>query len=196
MRFKSLQSASKGGKGQVGIPFSDFVKWDIYKNNIVLLEGKNNFVQLMDMDGNPTERIPLPLKKQTVSDKDIEDWMLYMQSDFDTKKMIEQGHLDINYWKSRLPFPEYKPLSGSLFFVDQRSGYLYSLKYNGYAAGKNYWIRVNLDTGKVDSVPYPYDKIGLLVAIRKNDCLVMQEENDSTNMVKVKKKKIFPSGEK
>ena len=139
-------SASKGGKGEVTIPFGNYLFWNIHKDNVIVRENTADYITIFDLDGNLKKKVPLPFKKEKVTKKDRDEWVEEMKSNDWVKKAIARGTYDLKYWRERLPFPEYKPVSGGSMFIDNQDN-LYSRPYSQVEGAKyTTWAKINLDT--------------------------------------------------
>ena len=182
-------NASKGGKGNITIPFTNYLFWTLFKDKIIVRENYDDFVTIYDTDGNLVKKITLPFKKEKVSDKDLDEWETHMRSVRWVKKGIAEGWFDLNYWRKRLPFPEYKPVSGSKMFVDSH-GFLYSSKHPGYNVMENKWAKIDLASGDVQVVQLkPGEEI---IAIWKDDFFIRRIDDDNELIiVKINEKNVF-----
>lgn len=69
------------------------------------------------------------------------------------RKGIAAGWFDLKYWKKRLPFPKYKPVSGRPLFCDSR-GNLYSKKYQGHKLASNTWAKINMTNNETSILEF------------------------------------------
>lgn len=182
-------NATKGGKGNITIPFTNYLYWTVFNDKIIVRENHDDFISIYDSDGNLVKKIPLPFKKEKVSDIDLDEWEAKLRSVQWVKKGIAEGWFDLKYWRKRLPFPEYKPVSGSLMFVDSH-GFLYSSKHPGYNLMENRWAKIDLASGDVEVVQLkPGEKI---IAIWKDDFFIKRTDDDEEPIViKINEKNVF-----
>lgn len=141
-------SAEKGGKGNVTIPFSNDLHWIIHNDRLFVRESIHSHIAVYRLDGAPEKQLPLPFPKLPVTEKDLQEWQDWMETLPFVKRGTARGYFDLEYWRRKLPFPEYRPISASRMFIDD-DGYLYS---NQYTSGKNIWARVDIRTGKSGTV--------------------------------------------
>lgn len=183
-------SADKGGKGNITIPFHNYLFWNTYGDKIFVRENKDDFISVFDLDGNFEKKIPLPFKKEKVTQRDLDDWEEYIKSIPGIKKGIAEGWFDLKYWKARLPIPEYKPVASFRLVIDAH-GNLYSMKYSGYNPSHHVlWAKINLSTGNVSMVnsnPKHYLKY-----IWKNYFFILKlDEEDNYVAAKIDAKEFF-----
>jgi len=147
-------NAEKGGKGNITIPFSNYLFWEICQDKIVIRENYDQYIKVYNIDGSLLKKLKLPFKKAKVSKADIEDWENWFKSLPLFKRGIAEGWYDFNFWKRNLPFPEYKPVSGGRLFVDSK-GFIYSRKYPGYKGNDNLWAKINIENGHIKLISFP-----------------------------------------
>lgn len=150
--------AEKGGKGNIRIPFGNYLHWNVYRDRIIINECKDEYISIFDLDGNFKEKMPLPFKKEKVTKNDLDAWEESLKSTDLVKKGTAEGWFDLKYWMSRLPFPKYKPVSAGQLYIDSH-GSLYIMKASGSnlsSTGSTTWAKINLSTGSastIDSAP-------------------------------------------
>lgn len=142
-------SCDKYRKGNITIPFSNQsgFDFDLWEDKIAIKEPVNDFISIYDLNGKEIKKLYLPFKKEKVSNRDIEEWMEWHKASWGDRG-IRNGWLDpdyLNYWKSRIPFPEYKPVSYGVFFDGK--GNIFTKKFTGYKSKESIWIRLNISSG-------------------------------------------------
>ncbi len=182
-------NAEKRGKGNITIPFSNYLYWTVFNDKIIVRENRDDFIRIYNTDGNLVKKIFLPFKKEKISNKDLDEWETQLKSVPWIKQGIAEGWFDLKYWRKRLPFPEYKPVSGSLMFIDSH-GFLYSSKHPGYNLMENKWAKIDMASGNVQVVRLkPGEKI---LAIWKDYFFIIRtEDNDESIVIKINEKNIF-----
>lgn len=149
--IKNDFEAYKNGKGNVTIPFHNYLFWKVYGEKVVVRESKGDFISVFDKDGNLEKKIGLPFKKQKVTEEDINRWYDHMSSLKWVKRGIAQGWYDLKYWKRNLSFPEHKQISWYPLFIDE-NGFLYSCKAWDNKSKLKTWARINLSDYQVSLV--------------------------------------------
>ena len=180
-KFKSPFMVEKRGKGNITIPFHNYLYWDLWDEYIAVREHYHNFISLFNLEGQLIKKLHIPFKREKLEDRDIEAWLVYMKQ----FKAVKRGIWDLKYWKSRMPFPKYKPVSGYPLFFD-RQGNIFSANYTGYQDTKiKVWAKINIRTGK-----------HLLKSLKKYENLVLPtkgylyfeiEKEDNYILVKMKR---------
>ncbi|MCP4149150.1 MAG: hypothetical protein GY757_15495 [bacterium] len=153
-RFEADFYADKGGKGNITIPFGNYLYWIVYKDYIIVRENCSTFISMFDLDGILVKKIVLPFKQEKVTSADIDEWENKLKSNPGLKKSIAAGIMDLKFWKKSLPFPKTKPMSGSQLLVDS-SGYLFSKKFSPRGNRTNTWAKIDLKTWKITVVNGP-----------------------------------------
>lgn len=169
--------AEKGGKGNITIPFHNYMNWNIAGDKILVRENNSEFIHFFDLDGNLKKKISIPFEKEKVTQKDIDKWEEGIKSSRWGKEGIANGWLDLKFWKKRIPFPEYKPISGGHLFVDPR-GNLYTMKYQGHYLNPLICAKINLSANEVSIFKFKQGES--LLGIWKDYFFVMKwdgEEN-------------------
>lgn len=151
--FNSDFDADKAGNIQITIPFQNALSWTVYRDKIIVKETSGDVIQVFSSDGKLQKKIPLPIKKEPVTEKDIDAWEKKVKSYPSIKKMIAMGKADIDYWRKRLPFPEYKPNSSWRVHTDSKEN-LYIKKYTRDRKKAPVWFRINLQTGKATTLKF------------------------------------------
>jgi len=151
--FRTDFYAEKSGKGNVTIPFHDSFSWIVYNDLFIVRENSTDHIKLFDHQGNLKKSITLPFKREKVTAKDLDTWEKRLMDIRWIRNGIAEGWFDLKYWRKRLPFPEFKPVSGGGFFVDSK-GNLYSGKYPGYLPDENVWAKINLNSFEVSIVTF------------------------------------------
>lgn len=184
-------NAEKGGKGNVTIPFSNYLYWTIHNDKLYVRESILDYINVYNLDGTPDKKLPLPFEMQKVTEIDLDEWQDWMKTLPFVKKGTSQGYFDLNYWRKRLPFPEYKPISGSLIFIDA-DGFLYSNKYTSHQSNKNIWARIDIETANSTVISIdPNDKI---MAIRDNYFFIRKLDEEEKNILIKTKSKDYLNG--
>jgi len=142
-KIRVANDCDKGGKGEITIPFTNNLFFDVLEDKIAIKEAINDYVSIFDLNGKEVQKVYLPFKKEKVSQKDIEEWTDWMKP-WGKRAGLDPDFLD--YWKSRMPFPEYKPISTRVYFDGK--GNLFIKKFTGYKSKGSVWIRVNISTGE------------------------------------------------
>lgn len=187
--FRSDVYVDKPGKGNLTIPFGNLLDYTILDDYIIIRENGDDFIQVFDLDGNLQKKISLPFKKKKVTQKDIDAWEKELKSSRFGQRGISEGWLDPGYWRNRLPFPEYKPLSAYPLFRDSQ-GYVYSIKYPGDDDTFHKYARINPSTGDVSIIEGNTEE--RLVGTWKNYFFVYrQDEIDDYVIVKIDEKEFL-----
>jgi len=144
-------SADKGGKGNITIPFFNYLYWTLYEDRLIVRESINDYFSLFDQEGNLIKKYPMPFKREKVTGKDIDDWEAWMKTTPLVKQGTAEGWFDLKYWRKRLPFPGYKPVCGGKIHADS-SGNIYNMSYE--SKGNDKWARINLRDGKTSIIDF------------------------------------------
>lgn len=187
--FKADFSADKKGKGDVTIPFHNYLYWTVSGDKIIVRENTADHIKIFDNNGNLEKKIILPFKMEKVTDKDLDTWETRMKSIKWIKQGIAEGWFDLKYWRKRLPFPEYKPVSGGQIFTDSQ-GNIYSQKYPGKSPGENTWAVINPKSGSIN-IKKLSSKLRVLYRWKKYFFLRKSIEDDERVVVKVDETKLF-----
>jgi len=147
-RFNRDFAVEKSGKGNVTIPFHDELKWIVHNEKVVVAESHSNKIKVFDADCNLEKTITLPFKSKKVVDKDLEQWEFRMKSIRWVKRGIAAGWFDLKYWRKKLPFPKYKPVYGSSFFLDSQGNLIVQKNIDASSKVK-VWAKVNLTSNKI-----------------------------------------------
>jgi hypothetical protein len=180
--------AEKRGKGNITIPFHNYLYWNVYKDRVIVRESKNKFINLFDLEGNLQKKISAPFEKEKVTREDIDKWEERIKTSRWGKEGIANGWLDLNYWKKRLPFPEHKPISGDQMFIDSQ-GNLYNMKYQGHYSKPIVCARINLLTNKVTI--FNFNQWERLLGIWKNYFFIMKWDGKEKYVVSKMDEKEF-----
>jgi len=187
--FTSDFYAEKGGRGNITIPFHSFLNWNIYNDKIIIRESHADFINVFSPDGKLEKRIPLPFKRLKIKEKDLDEWDSYLKSVQWIKKGIAEGWFDLKYWRKRLPFPKFKPVSVGQLFIDSQ-GNLYSKKHSGYQLKENTWAKINLSNYKISIVKFNPDET--LLYIWKNYFFFHKlDGKDNDILTKIDEKMLF-----
>lgn len=194
-KFNADFNAEKGGKGNITLPFINYLYWTIYGDRIIIRENRDDFIRVLDTDGNLVKKISLPFKRDKIEEKDIDEWESQMKLVRWVKQGIAEGWFDLKYWRKRLPYPEYKPVSGGQMFIDSH-GYLYSWKYPGYKMMENKWVKINMATFDLQVVQLnPGEKI---ISIWKDYFFLtkIDDDDDESVIIKIHEKDILKTRSK
>jgi hypothetical protein len=153
-RLKSDFMAEKPGKGNITIPYCNYLYWKVYKEFVFIRENSNAYLSVFDLNGQPIKEIQLPFEKIRLTNKDLDDWEKELLSIPFIRKGTKQGWFDIKFWRRNLPFPKYKSLSGYPMFFDSK-GFLYSYKFSKDSKKENIWAKINIATGKNRTITFP-----------------------------------------
>jgi hypothetical protein len=187
--FKSDVYVEKGGKGNLTIPFNNNLYYTVYNDSIIVRESRDDFIQVFDLEGNLQKKISLPFRKEKVTQEDIDAWEKRIRTSAWGKRGMSEGWLDLDYWKKRLPFPDYKPVSGYPLYIDSQ-GNLYNMKYPGMDDTSIKCARINLTTG-VTSI-FNFKPGESLLAAWKNYLFIQKEDdNDDYVILKIDEKEFF-----
>lgn len=105
------------------------------------------------------------------------------------KNGIAEGWFDLKYWRKRLLFPKFKPVSGGLMFIDSQ-GKLFSQKYSGYQSSDNLWAQIDLSSNSI--VIKRFEQKERLVTIWKNYFFIRRNNDDGEAVVvKIKDNDVF-----
>lgn len=172
--FETQFNAEKERKGNITIPFQNYLYWNIYKHNLIIRENSAASVNIYSIDGTLKKKIKLPFKREKVTAKDLEEWEQWLLSDPVFRSGIQAGWFDLNYWKKKLPFPTYRPISGGKMFIDTH-GNLFSMKHPGFSLQGATWAKINLETGKTSVINFP-GHYGRLFCIDKKYFYFLKED--------------------
>lgn len=149
--FNIDRDAEKRGNFQVTIPYQNWLSWFVYQDKIIVKEISGDSIQVFSANGELLKKIPFPAKREEVTNKDLDAWEKRMKSLPFIKKLTGMGRANVDYWRERLPFPKYKPNSSGAMHTDSK-GNLYIEEYTRYKKKDPLWFKVNLETGKTDTV--------------------------------------------
>jgi hypothetical protein len=194
-KFSADMSMQKPEKGNVNIPFENTFYWTVYENNVIVIERNSNLISILSEDGKLERKISLPYKREKITEKDIDAWEDWMKGFREIRNNISAGWFSLKYWRSNLPFPEYKPVIGDLR-VDSY-GNIYTSKYSGYSKSNNEaksWIRTDWSSGKNTIVTFPQNSYPLI--IWKNFFFFASEDEDGETIIKkIDEKELFKKNE-
>ena len=181
---------ARDGKGNVTIPFHNYLSWIVYKNKLIIREHWGESLKVYTLDGSIEKEIKLPFNREKIRQKDIEEWENWMKSFPEVKKSIAEGILDLKYWRNRIPFPKYKPISGDKLYVDSH-GNVFSKKYSFLNDADTTWAIINLE--KASSSIINFKQGEKLIGIWK-DYFFFSTKDDEDNYAVLKKneKEIYP----
>ncbi len=138
----------KRRKGNITIPFQNYLSFDIWEDKIAIKEAVNDFISIYDINGKEIKKLYLPFKKEKLSKDDIMEWIEWHMASWGDR-MIRSGAIDpdyLDYWKDRMPFPKYKPVSYGVYF-DGR-GNIFTKKFIGYKSKESIYARVSISSGE------------------------------------------------
>ena len=142
---KSPFNCEKAGKGNITIPFHNYLYFDLCKDNLIVKEASKEYVSIFNLDGKRIKDLKVPFKREKVEYKDIKEWKIWLEDV--AKNLIDRGILDLKYWEKRIPFPEYKPQTSWLIFCDKK-GSVIVLKSSGFDVKAKYkWAKIDLKDG-------------------------------------------------
>ncbi|HLP46477.1 MAG TPA: hypothetical protein VK469_11040 [Candidatus Kapabacteria bacterium] len=187
--IKTALYVEKGGKGNLTIPFSNSLYYTVYNDNIIIRESQDDFVQVFDLEGTLQKKISLPFRKEKVTQEDIDTWEKRIRASAWGKRGMSEGWLDLNYWKTRLPFPDYKPVSGYPLLIDSQ-GNLYNMKYPGMDDTSIKCARINLSNGEITILNFKSGE-SLLAAWKNYFFIQKEDEDDDYVILKIEEKEYF-----
>ena len=191
-RLKSDFMAEKPGKGNITIPFCNYLYWRIDKERLIIRENLKPFIYVYDLNGVLVKTIKLPFKEQPFTEKDLDAWEKRLKSYPDIKKGIEEGWFDVKFWRKNLPHPEHKNISGEEMFFDS-DGILYSKKHTEDQDKENIWAGIDIDSGKMELINFPANY--KLKSINDNYFYFKTlNDDDEYIIVKIKKESIKKNG--
>jgi hypothetical protein len=180
------------GKGNITIPFGNYLFWTIWNDKIIIREQNDNQILVYSSNGTLEKRIPLPFQREKVTSEDLDDWENYLRTESDMKDAVKSGECDLKFWRKNIPFPDYKPVSGDTMFVDSH-GNLFSRKYLGYkglGAKESIWAKIDLNTGKNTIIKF--DAAYRLIYIWRNYFFFKYEDEDENVVIKkIDEKELF-----
>ena len=151
--FNTDFDAEKPGNFQVTIPFQNALSWIVYQDKIIVKEISGDVIYVFSANGELEKKIPFPIKGEKVTDKDLDSWEKRLKSSSFIRKLMAMGNANVNYWRKSLPFPKYKPNSSWRMHIDSK-GNLYLREYTQYKKKDPVWFKVNLQTGKIDTLKF------------------------------------------
>ncbi len=190
--FNEDFDAAKPGNFQVTIPFQNAVSWIVYQDKIIVKEISGDVIHVFSPDGELEKEISFPIKKEKVTEKDLDAWEKRLKSLPSIKKIMAMGKADINYWRKSLPFPKYKPNSSWRMVTDSK-GNLFVRENTRYKKKDPVWFKVNLQTGKIDTLKFkPGEE---LCRIRNGYFflykIIEEEGEEIETIIKIKEKDLF-----
>jgi len=186
-RLKSDFMAEKRGKGQITIPYINYLYWKIDKDRFVIRENLKPFIYVFNLDGVLVKTLKLPFKKKLVTNEDLDNWEKGLKLYPNIKRGILEGWFDIKFWRKSLPFPKYKSICGGQLFFDS-DGYLYSKKVSTGSNKKNIWAKIDINSEKIKLINFPKYRLKFI----KNNYFFFKtvNKNDEEIIVKIKKELI------
>lgn len=103
-RFQVDNMADKRGKGNVRIPFSNSLDFEVGEDRIFIREGSGTAILVLDPHGDEVTRLPLPFMRREVRDEDKDAWATWLRS------LPGDRNWDVAYWRKTLPLPEVRQL--------------------------------------------------------------------------------------
>jgi hypothetical protein len=182
--FSADSSGFAQGNFTATIPFKNFLNYTIYQDKIIVKEGCGEFISVFAANGRLEKRIPFPVKREKVTAADIDAWEKELSSERSIIELAAIGRGDVKFWKKRLPFPEYKPNSGSCLLCDAK-GNIYINEYTQFQERDPLWFKINLQTGKTDHFKLKHGQF--LNLINNNDFYFSKtdEEEGTETITKV-----------
>lgn len=179
-------SCDKGGKGNITIPFSNqsHFDFDVWEDRIAIKEPVNDFISIYESNGKEIKKVYLPFKKEKVSKDDIKEWMEWHKASWGDR-MIKSGNIEpdyLDFWKNRIPFPEYKPLSYGVYFDGK--GNIFTKIFTGYKSKESTWIRVNISSGNYNIKKLEKEEI---IFIDRNWVYISKESDEEEVVIKIKR---------
>jgi hypothetical protein len=156
-RLESDFMAERPGKGNITIPYCNYLFWKVDSNHVVIRENAKSYISVFNLKGKLIKEIKLPIEKIRITGKDLDMWENNQRSVPFIKKGIAEGWFDIKFWRRNLPFPKYKNLSGYQMFFDSK-GFLYSYKFSDESEKENIWLRIDITTGKNSIINFPIER--------------------------------------
>ncbi len=181
--FNKDRDAEKVGNFQATIPFQNAVSWLVFRDKVIVKEITGDFIHVFSAEGELQKKIPFPVKKEKVTEKDIDAWEKRMKSLPSIKRLKAMGMADVDYWRERLPFPTYKPNTSGTMFTGPNEN-LYLEEYTRYKKKDPIWFKINLQTGKANTLVFkPGEELS---GIRKGYFYlykVIETEDDEAEMI-------------
>ena len=175
-RFESDFCVESGGRGNITIPFHNYLHFTVASTFIAIRESKSRYIDVYDLNGNPVRKLSLPFARRGLTERDREDWYARIES-FRTSR----PQWDIDFWKKRMPFPETRPVSGRPLLHDG-AGVLLSKNYTGLNETEpSIWVRIDPRSGQTTRQEMPNDERLLLV--KNGEAYVYVMENDDEGVV-------------
>jgi hypothetical protein len=154
-RMQSDFMADQGGKGNITIPYSNYLYWRVHGRYLFVRENHSRYIDVFLLNGKPVKKILLPFPRDEISREDLEKWEKRLISNPVIKQGIQEGWFDLKFWKKNLPFPKYKWVSGGQMFWGS-GGELYSQKAAGYGnENENTWAVITPGSWKVEVYRFP-----------------------------------------
>ncbi len=154
-RLKSEFMAQLAGKGNITIPYSNYLTWGISGDRLFVREHYGQHIKILSLEGNLLEKISLPFPKKKITTEDIDDWQKRVSGNPSIKQGIQEGWFDLKFWRKNLPFPKFKWVSGGLLFFGP-NGEIYSQKATGYGnKKKNIWAMISPSLNKIIVHSFP-----------------------------------------
>ncbi len=187
-RLKSDFMAEKSGKGNITIPYCNYLYWKIDKDRIVIRENLKPYISVFDLNGVLIKMLKLPFKQEKLTNKDLDEWERGLLSYPNIKIGISEGWFAVKFWRKNLPFPKFKGICGGELFFDS-DGCVYSLKCPGEGDKEKKWAKINMSSWGIDLIDFPYHY--KLKCIKDNYFYFKTlNENDEYILVKIDKESI------
>lgn len=149
--YQSDFSAEAANKGNVTIPFENYLNWLLDERQIYVRENAHAYISVFDLKGKFLRRIELPFKRHKITEKDINDWYEYMKALPWVKQGMAEGWYDLKFWRKNLVFPEWKPPTGGLMALDG-AGFIYCMSFNGDNKSFYEYAKADILSGKIAAV--------------------------------------------
>ena len=127
-------SASKGGKGEITIPFCNYLYWNIHEDKIFVRENTDGIVHIFDNDGNLIKDIPSPFPMEKVTKKDLDTWKKGWKEIVDKEWYQRFGKVIDKYKKS---IHEFKPNLDGMYLTPEENILVSGTEGEDYS---NYWL--------------------------------------------------------
>ncbi len=192
-RMSADSSGSTTANFTATIPFQNSMNWVIFQNKIIVKETSSDFISILSPEGKLEKKIPFPVKKEKVTDKDIENWENHLNSARWIQELQSRGRGNVKFWSKRLPFPAYKPNSSSIS-VDA-NGNLYVREYTQFYSEQKkrdpIWFKINLQNGNIARLKFKAGEE--LSLIWKNYFIffkIDEDEEEMTTITKIEEKEL------
>lgn len=166
------------GRFMYGVPFRTNLSWAILRDKLILRQNHLGHIAILNLDGTPSNKLPLPFEEVLVTKKEIEKWARSSSKLPFIIMMLEQMNMTIEQFTETLPFPKYKAIcQGPMYWGPDNTVYCQKKPEIGNKKGDT-WAVISLDSGK--SKIYKFAPKHHLVAIKGNFFyfVVLDEDNE------------------